>query len=183
MILPEVRRRRSMKGSTDKAMITSDNYITHHSLEEVKQNLTLENVFTPGLIENATGSVQFCDTDLNSQLKVRQKQLQGIELYESVLENLNLELDDVPEDPKEIRTMDVSLCDRIQMPQVTRGQAHHNTLLSLAEMSYTMDGAGFYRNGQAPNDAGSPVIQYLSNLFILCTHANIIVCSFIHPGQ
>ena len=40
------------------------------------------------------------------------------------------------------------------MPQVTRGQAHYNILLSLAVLSYTMNGDGFFRNGLAANAQG-----------------------------
>lgn len=40
------------------------------------------------------------------------------------------------------------------MPQVSRGQAHFNTLMSLAELSHTMNGDGFYRNGQCANEKG-----------------------------
>ena len=125
-----MRRRRSIKGSADKAMVTSDNYVKHHSLEAVKEELTEANILTPALIENATGSIQFCDTDLNSLLKVRQKQLQGIQLYESVLENVQLEMDDLPENAKEVRTMDVSVCDRIEMPQVLDRCLSGNRVLS-----------------------------------------------------
>ena len=49
------------------------------------------------------------------------------------------------------------------MPQVSRGQAHYNTLLSLAELSFTMNGDGFYRNGQVANDLGKYLLIMYSN--------------------
>ena len=44
---------------------------------------------------------------------------------------------------------------RITLPLVTRGQVALNTLVSLAEMTYVVDGKGFAENGQAPGDDGS----------------------------
>ena len=75
-------------------------------------------------------------------------------MYETLLENVDLNLAVVPDDPEKLRTMDASNFAAIEMPQVSRGQAHCNTLLSLAELSFTMNGDGFYRNGQVPNDQG-----------------------------
>ena len=98
-ILPEVQRRRLAKGRSTVALISSDNYITHHTLDAVKKELGENNTLTPALRPNSTGSVQWCDTDLNACLKVKQKQLQGIQLYNDVLEDFDFDLTNVPDDP------------------------------------------------------------------------------------
>ena len=63
------------------------------------------------------------------------------------------DLADTPVNAADIRSMDISASERIEMPQVTRGQAHYNTFISLAELSFTLNGKGFYNNGQAPNSS------------------------------
>ena len=156
ILLEEVKRRRVVKGITSVAMCTSDNYVCHHNLLAVKDELTHNNVLTPRLVENSTSQIQWCDTDLNACLKSKQKQFQSEQLYDNILSNTSIKLDllDVPEDPVAIRTMDVIDGGSIEMPQVTRGQAHYNSLLSFSQLSYTSNGDGFYRDGHCPNDKG-----------------------------
>ena len=156
-LLPKVKRRRQQSQQLDEtSLISSDNYVTHHTFPEVNHELNDENIVTPTLVPNSTDIVQWCDTDLNSCLKVKQKKQQGIQLYQTILESMDvdLEMKDVPQDPEEIRTMYISVENAIKIPQVTRGQAHFNTLLSLAELSYTMNGDGFFHNGHAANTQG-----------------------------
>ena len=45
--------------------------------------------------------------------------------------------------------------ERIQVPQVTRGQTIVNLLVTLSAMSHSYEGAGFARNGQAAQADGS----------------------------
>ena len=68
-VLPEVKRRRTIKQVDSVAVVSSDNYVVHHTFTPVKRDLTEANVKTPPLLANATDSIQWCDTDLNSCLK------------------------------------------------------------------------------------------------------------------
>ena len=85
-VLPEIQRRRAIKNVDCHALVTSDNYVAHHNLEAVKTELKNDKVLSLPLKENSTDLVQWCDTDLNSCLKVKQKKMQGEQLYDSLLE-------------------------------------------------------------------------------------------------
>ena len=56
-VLPEVRRRRDQRGVVSKAMVTSDNYVTHHNLREVKTELDADDILFVPLRENSTDLV------------------------------------------------------------------------------------------------------------------------------
>ena len=77
VVAPEVKRRRAQSKVNSKVLMSSDNYVAHHSFQAVYQPLedaaTISNSLTP----NSTDSVQFCDTDLNALLKNRQKTVVG----------------------------------------------------------------------------------------------------------
>ena len=92
-ILPEVKRRRQQAQQLDAtALISSDNCVTHHTLPAVKHEFNDLKILTPAL-PNSTDSVQWGDTDLNSCLKIKQKKLQGMQLYQTILENMDIELE------------------------------------------------------------------------------------------
>ena len=156
LVKGEVERRREVMGQLDAvAFITKDNYKAHITVPAVWKDMGGAAVVQHFLVANGTPLYQTMDTDINGPLKKGLKKLQGQQLVEAMTErmaqlNLPQELS-----REQLMTYVPKPEERIQVPQVTRGQTIVNLLVTLSAMSHSYEGAGFARNGQAAQADGS----------------------------
>jgi len=158
VLLAEFTRRREIMFSPDASgLVTGDNYIVHTALRVTRECLDLAGVPHIYFVPNSTCQVQYMDTDANGQLKSMQASKQGQQLLEVVTEQLESKPipDDIRNDREKLLAYIPPEDERITIPTVTRGQVLVNTLISWAELSHSLDGAGFVSNGQAARTDGT----------------------------